>query len=169
VTDALPLLCDCERFTHEFFSVISISSLQVYHSALLFTPKESLIQKTFGKELYAPMKVYNATDRAWDLCIRTMEGHTGRVFSVTFSPDGTCVVSGSSDRTLRLWDTVSGALLGTLKGLNIGVDLSALSINSFQSSFARGATITSSRPDSIFCHITEDGWIYSFTLQRRVC
>ena len=33
----------------------------------------------------------------------TLKGHTGKVQSVAFSPDGTRIVSGSADNTLRLW------------------------------------------------------------------
>ncbi|KAE8446724.1 hypothetical protein EG329_011768 [Mollisiaceae sp. DMI_Dod_QoI] len=48
--------------------------------------------------------------------ISTLEGHTKSVSSAAFSPDGTQVVSGSRDQTVRLWDTATGALLQTLKG-----------------------------------------------------
>ncbi|MET3605870.1 WD40 repeat protein, partial [Sphaerotilus sulfidivorans] len=32
-----------------------------------------------------------------------LKGHSGPVFSVAFSPDGSRIVSGSADNTLRLW------------------------------------------------------------------
>ena len=44
------------------------------------------------------------------------EGHTGAVTSVYFSADGKYVVSGSGDRTVRIWDVESGKQLKKLEG-----------------------------------------------------
>jgi hypothetical protein len=43
-----------------------------------------------------------------------LEGHTDRVLSVAFSPRGGLLASGSSDRTVRLWDGRSGQTVLTL-------------------------------------------------------
>ena len=39
--------------------------------------------------------------------IGTLEGHTSRANSVSFSPDGTTLASGSSDATIKLWDVAT--------------------------------------------------------------
>ena len=36
--------------------------------------------------------------------------HSGPVYSVAFSPDGKTIVSGSNDKTLKVWDAGASAL-----------------------------------------------------------
>ena len=36
--------------------------------------------------------------------LETLRGHKGRVWSVTFTPDGRGLVSGGQDKTLKYWD-----------------------------------------------------------------
>lgn len=40
--------------------------------------------------------------------INKLDGHTNKVNSVCFSPDGSTVASGSSDKSIRLWDVKTG-------------------------------------------------------------
>jgi len=47
---------------------------------------------------------------------RTLEGHTDKVTTVSWSPDGRCALSGSVDSTLRLWEVSSGKCLRTFQG-----------------------------------------------------
>ena len=46
----------------------------------------------------------------------TLEGHTRTVSSVSFSPDGTRLASGSFDNTVRLWNAATGEEIATLEG-----------------------------------------------------
>lgn len=51
--------------------------------------------------------------RHWDVptgkCLHTMTGHTASVNAVLISSDGSKAVSGSSDTTIRVWNTDSAS------------------------------------------------------------
>ena len=40
--------------------------------------------------------------------VQTLAGHSGTVWSVTFSLDGTRIVSGSDDKLVKIWDVETG-------------------------------------------------------------
>lgn len=47
---------------------------------------------------------------------RTLTGHTGRVWSVAYSPDGQQLATSSQDGTIKLWNSAEGSPLRTLTG-----------------------------------------------------
>ncbi len=49
-----------------------------------------------------------AADTEGEIVARTLTGHTADVTSLAWSPDGTILASGSSDSTIRLWNTKTG-------------------------------------------------------------
>jgi len=58
---------------------------------------------------------------------RTFTGHGDWVQSVAFSPDGRWLVSGSNDKTIKVWDISKGALVGTLHGHGYAINTVAVS------------------------------------------
>ncbi|KAJ6585850.1 WD40-repeat-containing domain protein, partial [Mycena capillaripes] len=98
---------------------INQSAPHIYLSALALAPVESKIRERFSHEFPRLITITRGRMKQWPNTIAVLEGHIYRVTSVTFSPDGRQVVSGSDDCTLHIWDAESGAALrDPLKGHN---------------------------------------------------
>ena len=53
--------------------------------------------------LFIGFEKLNAQDVSKFKCLKTLEGHKHSVLSVAYSPDGTKIISGSSDGTIKIW------------------------------------------------------------------
>jgi len=77
------------------------------------------LKRSFGVEPDSKMQVVGALQQAFYSLIfrerQTLKGHNSWVISVSWSPDGKTLASGSKDGTIKLWSR-DGKLLQTLRG-----------------------------------------------------
>jgi WD40 repeat protein/serine/threonine protein kinase len=96
--------------------------------SVAFSPDGKWLASASGREAsmnYAPkpgeVKVWEvATGRE----LHTLQGHSGVVKSVAFSPGGIRLASGSRDGTVKVWDASSGQMLRSLSGWALSVAFS---------------------------------------------
>ncbi|KIM21959.1 hypothetical protein M408DRAFT_333160 [Serendipita vermifera MAFF 305830] len=108
---------DALRFVFAFTGPISTSAPHIYLSALPFTPVESSVWKNACKSFPNLARVSEGRMQKWPTNSGFGEGHTEWIECVAYSLDGKNIVSGSWDKTIRIWDAVTGTAVGDpLKG-----------------------------------------------------
>ncbi|KAI5861008.1 WD40-repeat-containing domain protein [Durotheca rogersii] len=112
--DLVDLIKDARRFILSHRRGIEMAPLQVYASALIFSPTNSLIRQLSEKPSWVTVTRGVAPD--WDACLHTLEGHTDRVAAVAFSYDDQRLATGSFDKTIRIWDPILGHCIQILEG-----------------------------------------------------
>jgi WD40 repeat protein len=114
--EILKFLQDAYRFLLKNIQIIEIAPRQLYCSGLVFSPTNSIIRKTFKDQRPSWLCVFPQVERSWGEELQTLQGHSGRVWSVAFSPDGQRIMSGSEDKTIKRWDAQTGSELRTFGG-----------------------------------------------------
>jgi len=81
----------------------------------IFSPdgRQILLSSLYDKTI----KLYDANT---GMELGAFSGHTSYVYSITFSPDGKQILSGSGDGTVRLWDVSSGKEIAQFISFNDG-------------------------------------------------
>ncbi|KAK6500108.1 hypothetical protein TWF481_010466 [Arthrobotrys musiformis] len=113
------LAYDIKRFVRQNQTIINTAPLQVYWSALLFAPEKSIIKSVFSPRDIIPEVEPTRlplVQEQWGAVLQTLEGHTDTVRGLAFSANDKFLASGSGDRTVRIWDVATGALLHIFRG-----------------------------------------------------
>ena len=112
----LDLVRDELRFILHNRWVIENAPLQVYASALVFSPVRSLTRGHWKREEPAWIITKPTVESDWSPCLLTLEHNDKWPNSVVFSHDSRLLASGSQDRTVKIWDAETGECLKVLCG-----------------------------------------------------
>jgi WD40 repeat protein len=104
---------DVKRFALYGRAAVEQAPLQVYYTTLLFAPGNSVVKRQFDK-LPPCTKSMPRVEEDRSALLQTLEGHSGFVIAVVFSPDSKTVASASYHKTVHLWDGSNGTELRTL-------------------------------------------------------
>jgi len=88
-----------------------------------------------GKEMKQAPRGRRSQDNS---IIRTFTGHTDRINSVVFSPEGSKIISASRDNSIKLWDVATGKEIMTFKGHK--GDINSIAFSSDARSFISGGS-----------------------------
>ncbi|KAN0081238.1 Quinonprotein alcohol dehydrogenase-like superfamily [Tylopilus felleus] len=102
------LASETSQFIQVFSPVLRESTPHLYLSAMSQTPSNSPLHCLWLYHLHKDVSVSPGNPASWPAEIHSLQGHTGPVDCVACSPDGIHIVSGSRDKTIRVWNASTG-------------------------------------------------------------
>nr|RBQ98910.1 hypothetical protein FVER53263_03204 [Fusarium verticillioides] len=117
----IDFLDDAIRIVDKDTEMINLAPLQIYHSALVFAPTNSIVRKTFVAEMSAYLRGVAGRRADWDPRLRSFENpksrewHYGDRRSTVFSPDSEVLHSVSSGKYVRAWRCETGECIEELE------------------------------------------------------
>ncbi|RAH42538.1 uncharacterized protein BO95DRAFT_455775 [Aspergillus brunneoviolaceus CBS 621.78] len=109
------LVNDISRYMREFKVPIETSPLQVYSSALIWTPNRSLVKALYQHETPTWITNIPMVEENWSRCIHTIEGNGERFTDIGWSQDGDRLLCMATDLTVSSWDPGTGQYISSIK------------------------------------------------------
>src|SRR5258708_16454560 len=100
---------DVCRFIITFRTPISMSTPHTYISTRPFLPSQSHLLAIFSAGFTKAIKTQTGKLLSWPAPPLEWIGHNEAVRCTSYSPNGRQIVSGSDDKTIRIWDAETGA------------------------------------------------------------
>jgi len=77
-----------------------------------FLPSQSPLSAIFSTRFTKSIKIRRGKLLSWPAPPLQWIGHTEAINRIRYSPDGYRIATGSNDKTIRIWDTETGAVVG---------------------------------------------------------
>ncbi|KAK6527292.1 hypothetical protein TWF281_010479 [Arthrobotrys megalospora] len=109
------LLSDLKRFSQYHQATISEAPLQLYSSAIIFSPENSVV-KSFSTEVVPNwIKRTSGCPSDWGSVVQVLEGRDrADTVQIIFSDDDKLIAISSTDSNIRIWDIYSGKMIQSL-------------------------------------------------------
>ncbi|KAH7201508.1 hypothetical protein DER44DRAFT_748605 [Fusarium oxysporum] len=120
VSDELRLLVkDAVPFVSTHRTIMDVAPLQLYDSALIFTPRLSKIKGCFNQEINKSINVFSPNFQRWDACLQTIPCISSHIYDsaiIEFSPDGRQIATLNNNAdSLLLMDASTGGLVKSVQ------------------------------------------------------
>ncbi|CAM1507118.1 Fc.00g067590.m01.CDS01 [Cosmosporella sp. VM-42] len=118
--ESFPVLFeDARRFVRYHRMAIEKAPLQVYSSAVIFSPARSIVKRLFKAEVSNFVVSQSSMEEDWSACIQTLECRDS-IWSLAFGAANR-LAFGCSNGTVELWDTF-GSHLHTFRHSDVTVE-----------------------------------------------
>ena len=114
----MDLANDCFRFVTGFLEIISISAPHIYQSAVILSPKESMVYELYGPQVDPPVTVVWGTPPSWDPSIATAQLGTSICATAWSSCSRFFAVSWNKTSKIVILDAVTLEKLYTMDPLD---------------------------------------------------
>ncbi|KAI0894650.1 hypothetical protein F4806DRAFT_497897 [Annulohypoxylon nitens] len=101
------LIYDAHRFILFNRRVVEDTPLQVYYSAVFFSPNKSIIKSLFRKSLDQWIAKSPVVDEGWGVELMILEGHNDNIVSIEISQDNQTIAT-ATHWELRVWEVATG-------------------------------------------------------------
>ena len=95
-----------------FRKPISMSTPHTYISTRPFLPSQSPLLCVFSEHFTKGIRMQGGQLSSWPAPPLKWVGHGSGVTCMCYSPSGCYIISGSNDKTIRIWDAETGAAVG---------------------------------------------------------